>query len=277
MRDYTTDKLNISEFHRYTSRDLDNIFELTDNPQINKKVDEESGLKYVTIHNFFERPDSVIDFLKHIPSEDRTESIMKDKFTYMASNAPGFQQPLESKLVAKLGDSIYKIGKETGLHKYEREQITLNYYTNTCYPKMKACQNNWLPHIDPFSLACNMYLTQNNDTGTSFLRFVTTDGKKFYNSMQLGKSKRACEEFSEKYEKNRDQWTKNGIEGTDISDWVYYIGDSIDEPLPRFERYTYIKADRNMASLYRGSRWHCISYDADTEPDIRYSLVGIIK
>ena len=280
MRDYTKDKLDISEFNRYTSRDLDNIFELNDNLEIENNKDEETGLKHVVVQDFFKRPNEIIDFLKNIPSEDKTESIIKDKFTYMASNAPGFQQPLESKLARRLCDEIYELGKKTGLHKYERQQVQFNYYTNTCYPGMKSCQNNWLPHIDPFSLACNMYLTQCDNTGTSFLRFVTSDGKAFYNSLQLGKSRIACEEYRNKYEfvgKNGKQWSKNLIEGTDISDWVYYIGDSADEPLPRFERYAFIKADRNMCSMYRGNRWHCISYDADNEKNIRYSIVGVIK
>ncbi len=271
----------MSEFHRYTSRELDDVFALSDNLEIENKVVEECGLKYVTIGNFFQRPDAVIDFLKNIPSEDKTESIIKDRFTYMASNAPGFQQPLESKLARKLCDEIYELGKKTGLHKYEKQAVHFNYYTNTCYPGMKACQNNWLPHIDPFSVACNMYLTQNDNTGTSFLRFVSTSGKAYYNSTQLGRSRQASEEYREKYMMedgcNGKQWSVNPIEGTDISDWVYYEGDSPDEPLPRFERYHFIKVDRNMCSMYRGNRWHCISYDAEKEKNIRYSLVGVIK
>ena len=122
-----------------------------------------------------------------------------------------------------------------------------------------------------------MYLTQCNNTGTSFFRFVSTSGKSYYNSIQLSRSREACEEFNKKYEDNRKKYTKNPIEGTDLGDWVYYIGDSEDEPLPKFERYAYIKAERNMCSMYRGSRWHGISYDADNETDIRYSLVGVIR
>ena len=277
MRDFTKDKLKLSEYSRYTSRELDRIFEITDDVKIEKKDHEESGLIYVTAYNFFKRPDDIIDFLKTIPSEDRTKSITEDRFTYMSSNAPGFQQPLESKLVMQLGDNIFNLGKDTGLHKYDRNQCSMEYYTNTCYPGMKSCQNNWLPHIDPFSIACNMYLTQCNNTGTSFFRFVSTSGKSYYNSIQLSRSREACEEFNKKYEDNRKKYTKNPIEGTDLGDWVYYIGDSEDEPLPKFERYAYIKAERNMCSMYRGSRWHGISYDADNETDIRYSLVGVIR
>tara|TARA_B100001996_G_scaffold263823_1_gene205798 strand:- start:369 stop:1202 length:834 start_codon:yes stop_codon:yes gene_type:complete len=277
MRDYTKDKLTLADYHRYTSRELDSIFELTDNLKINKQFDDETGLKYVTVHDLFKRPDEVIDFLKDIPSEDRTKSIVEDRFTYMSSNAPGFQQPLESKLVAQLGDNIYNLGKDTGLHKYERSQCCLEYYTNTCYPGMKSCQTNWLPHVDPFSIACNMYLTQCDNTGTSFFRFVTTSGKKYYSTLQLGRSRQACEEFRSKYEDNRSDYTQGPQEGTQVSDWVYYLGDSEDEPLPKFERYAYIKADRNMLSMYRGNRWHGITYDADNEKDIRYSLVGVIK
>ena len=55
MRDYTKDKLDISEFNRYTSRELDEVFELNDNLRIEPNKDEESGLKYVTIRNFFKR------------------------------------------------------------------------------------------------------------------------------------------------------------------------------------------------------------------------------
>ena len=280
MRDYNKDKLDMSEFHRYTSRQLDGIFELNDNLEIENNLVEECGLKYVTIRDFFKRPDEVIDFLKNIPSEDKTESIMKDKFTYMASNAPGFQQPLESKLARQLCNDIYELGKKTGLHKYEKNQVHFNYYTNTCYPGMKACQNNWLPHIDPFSVACNMYLSQNDNTGTSFLKFISTDGKEYYNSTQLSRSREATDEYIKKYEwsvESKKYFSKNSIEGTDISDWVYYEGDPPDEPLPRFERYHYIKVERNMCSMYRGNRWHGIYYDADKEKDIRYSLVGVIK
>jgi len=280
MRDYNKDKLDMSEFNRYTSKQLDGIFELNDNLEIINDVVEECGLKYATIHNFFKRPDEVIDFLKHIPSEDKTESMMKDKFTYMASNAPGFQQPLESKLAKSLCDNLYELGKRTGLHKYEKSQVRFNYYTNCCYPGMKACQNNWLPHIDPFSLACNMYLTEVENTGTSFLKFISTEGREYYNATQLARSKRATEEYIKKYEWSQEQnkyFSKNPIEGTDISDWVSYEGDPPDEPLPRFEKYHYIKADRNMCSMYRGNRWHGITYDADKETNIRYSLVGVIK
>ena len=119
---------------------------------------------------------------------------------------------------------------------------------------MKACQNNWLPHIDPFSVACNMYLTQNDNTGTSFLRFISTEGKAYYNSTQLGRSREATQEYINKYEwsvESKERFSKNTVEGTDISDWVYYEGDPPDEPLPRFERYHYIKVDRiNIKNSY---------------------------
>ena len=116
MRDYTKDKLKLSEYSRYTSRELDEIFELSEDCPLVPKFDEASGLKYVTVNNFFKRPDYVIDFLKTIPSEDRTKSITEDRFTYMSSNAPGFQQPLESKLVMQLGDNIFNLGTVSYTH-----------------------------------------------------------------------------------------------------------------------------------------------------------------
>ena len=276
-RNFSVDRLTADEFPRYTSRELEDIFAVTDNMEIHKDVDKASGLKYVTVNNFFKDPDAVISFLKQLPSEDRTKSLVEDKFTYMSSNAPGFQQPMESKLVARLSADIYQIGRKTGLHKYDREQCTMEYYSNMCYPGMVSVNNNYLPHLDPFSIACNMYLTDcSRDTGTSFFQFRATDGSLHYSSTDLARHPTAHAEYVKKYDKGRSQFSVNYRDGG-ISDWRIYEGDSEDEPLPRFERYLYIKAHKNMCSMYRGNKWHGITYDQVNDTEVRYSLVGVIK
>ena len=55
-----------------------------------------------------------------------------------------------------------------------------------------------------------------------------------------------------------------------FSDWKTYTGDDF------FTRYLYLPAEYNSCSMYRGNRWHGITYDANCD-DIRYSIVGVMR
>ncbi len=254
-------KISLDQFDRYSARELDALVELNEDMEITSGDCE--GTKYISIKNVLKRPDDLREFLSKFPSEDRMMSIERDGATHVSSKAPGFQQPIDKTYFLMLSDALYNLGKSEKLFKYDKKDVDFQYYTNCCYPGMKAFNKNYLPHVDPFSIAANFYLTDVPNTGTSFFKFIGKDNKSFYSTSDLMRDR---ERGYQAYEDNvREYKILSGW-----GEWKYYTGDHF------YQRYHFIPAEYNSCSMYRGNRWHGITYDADSD-DVRYSLVGIIK
>jgi hypothetical protein len=253
-------KLQLSDFKTYSKKELEYFTEFSDDYDL--KFYEVEGLQYVKIHNLLKRPEELKEFLVQFPTEDRTKSLIEEDESNATSKAPGFQQPIESKFLIKLGKNLFDIIKKNCFCKYNYEQSTWEYYTNCCYPNMPSYNMNYLPHVDPFSYACNIFLTDVPNTGTSFFKYESKN-KTYYSSAELLRNAEDTKIFGESYMK---KGVKSGIDK-----WVAFDGDDM------FTRYHHITADYNSCSIYRGNRWHSIYYDAENSTDIRYSLVAVIK
>jgi len=254
-------KIQLDQFTRYTSRQLDALVEF--NPDMEVEFNICEGTKYLTVKNILKRPDDLREFISKFPTEDRNLSMEIDNMTHISSKAPGFQQPLDKTYFLLLSDSLYKLGKANKLFKYDKNDLDFEYYTNCCYPGMKAYNTNYLPHVDPFSIAANIYLTDVPDTGTSFFKFTGKDNKSFYSVSDLMRDgARGREAYDNHIERS---YSEGGF-----SDWIKYTGDDF------FQRYLYIPATYNSCSMYRGNKWHGITYDADCD-DVRYSIVGVMR
>ena len=251
----------LDQFTRYTARQLDALVEF--NPDMEVEFNVCEGTKYLRIRNVLKRPDDLAEFLSKFPVEDRNMSMEVDGMTHISSKAPGFQQPIDRTHLLMLGHSIYDIATANKLIKYNREDVIFEYYTNCCYPGMRSYNTNYLPHVDPFSIAANFYLTDVPNTGTSFFKFVGEDNKFFYSLYDLlrdrGRGQQNYDDNIENY-KIESGW----------EEWNYFTGDNF------YQRYLYLPAEYNSCSMYRGNRWHGITYDANCD-DVRYSLVGVIR
>jgi len=257
-------KIQLDQFIRYTSHQLDAICEFNPNMEVQFNICE--GTKYLTVKNILKRPDDFAEFISKFPTEDRNLSMEVDKMSHISSKAPGFQQSIDKTFFFVLSDQLYKLGKTNKLFKYDPKDVEIEYYTNCCYPGMKAYNTNYLPHVDSFSIAANIYLTDVKDTGTSFFKFTGKDNKSFYSvSDLLRDGDRGREDYVKYMETYIDESNPSGF-----SDWVKYTGDDF------FKRYLYVPAEYNSCSMYRGNRWHSITYDANCD-DVRYSIVGVIK
>lgn len=253
-------KLQLSDFKTYSKKELEYFTEF--NEDYDLKFYEVEGLQYLKINNILKRPEELKQFLVQFPTEDRTKSIIEGGECNATSKAPGFQQPIESRFLINLSKNLFSIIKQNSFCKYSYEQSTWDYYTNCCYPNMLSYNMNYLPHVDQFSYACNIYLTDVPNTGTSFFKY-NSKNKTYYSSIDLLRNSEDVKEFGESY-------TKKGIK-TGLSKWVAFAGDDM------FTRYHHVPAEYNSCSIYRGNRWHSIYYDAENSTDIRYSLVGVIK
>ncbi len=254
-------KISLDVFHRYTASQLDAICEF--NPAMDIEYGEAEGTKYITIRDVLLRPDDFREFISKFPCEDRNISIEQDNNTHISSKAPGFQQPIDKTYFPIMGQNLYTIGRNHNLFKYRQEDAKFEYYTNCCYPGMKAYNKNYLPHVDPFSIASNIYLTDVPNSGTSFFKFMSPSGKEYYSVSELVIDK----------EKGFATY-KRGLEKYDLnsgwSEWKYYTGDHF------YQRYHYIPGEYNSCSMYRGNRWHSITYDSVNSTDVRYSIVGVL-
>lgn len=254
-------KISLDKFTRYTAAELDALCEF--NPDMEIITGECENTKYITVKNILKRPDDLREFISKFPCEDRNLSIEDNGRTHISSKAPGFQQPIEKIYMMELSKNLYELGISNKLFKYKQEDLEFEYYTNCCFPGMKSYNRNYLPHVDPFSIAANIYLTDVPDTGTSFFKFVGKDNKSFYSVSDLLRDR---ERGAQVYEDNINKYK---IE-SGWSDWVKFTGDDF------YQRYHYIPAEYNSCSMYRGNRWHGITYDATCD-DVRYSIVGVIK
>lgn len=254
-------KISLDVFTRYSATELDALCEF--NPEMEVETGECEGTKYLTVKNILKRPDDFREFVSKFPCEDRNKSIELDGKTHISSKAPGFQQPIEKTYLLLLSENLYNLGKSHQIFKYKKEDVEWEYYTNCCFPGMKSYNKNYLPHVDPFSIAANIYLTDVPNTGTSFFKFIGEDNKPFYSVSDLMRDRQRG------YQKYEDNIKEYKIE-SGWSDWEYFTGDNF------YQRYHYIPAEYNSCSMYRGNRWHSITYDASCD-DVRYSVVGVIR
>lgn len=254
-------KIYLDQFTRYTALELDALCEF--NPDMEIHRGEVEGTKYITVKNILKRPDDLREFLSKFPCEDRNKSMEEDGVSHISSKAPGFQQPIDKTYFLALSDGLFHLGKSQKLFKYSKDDVEFEYYTNCCYPGMKSYNKNYLPHVDPFSIAANIYLTDVPNTGTSFFKFIGEDDKPFYSVSDLLRDR---DRGQKKYDDNIGEYK---IE-SGWNEWKYFTGDDF------YQRYHFIPAEYNSCSMYRGNRWHSITYDANQD-DVRYSVVGVIR
>ena len=147
---------------------------------------------------------------------------------------------------------------------------------------MRAYNKNYLPHVDPFSYACNLFVTDSSQHGTSFFKYVDPVTEKSYYSM--GDVMSAGKEIRERYTQGLKDWYGYELSDPDKqtrgpgmmqatngdSEWVHYTGDDF------YTRYYFMPSDFNSMSMYRGNRWHSATFDAKNSKTGRYSMVACI-
>lgn len=262
MIDVVDEKNNISlsEFTRYTDRDILELTKINDNCSIEKyKVEK---LEYIKIYNLFLYPEDLKKFLCKFPCEDRFLSLSENG-TELTSSAPGFQQTFDKHYFRKISEFISKVMKENNLSQHYWSVPSWEYYSNCMYSGMKSYQRNNFPHVDPFDYACNMYLSRIENTGTTFFSFIG-DEHEYYDVKELHRRSKKDHELFLK------QVFENSIV-TDFVDWKTFDGNS------RYRKYHIIDAEYNSASIYKGCYWHSIRFDSEIKNQIRYSLVGSVK
>lgn len=255
---------DITKIPRYKSSDILKITEV--NPEMEVEYNQVEGLEYIKVKNFLKYPDKLVEFLLKFPCEDRTLSLQSDEKEQLitGSKAPGFQQPIPAKFFsATLTPVLYALLKQNDMIKYNAERCTWLYYTNCFYPNMPAFKTNYLPHVDPFTYAFNIYLTDVKDTYTDFFK------------MKIGPEDNPTTVYrtSELYKHPKDHYDDlvNRLEREEsFSEWKVFSGNDV------YERYFRLPAEFNSVSIYRGNRWHSAGYDAVNETKTRYSLVGTI-
>ena len=80
-----------------------------------------------------------------------------------------------------LGYQLWHLCKQMRFLKYREKDISWKYYSNFYYKGMRSFNKNFLPHVDPFSYAANIFLTESEQHGTSFFKYTDKEtGKDFY-------------------------------------------------------------------------------------------------
>lgn len=253
--------LSLSDFKIYSNNELQHICKINPNAIITEHRVEK--LDYITIENFLENPEDLKNFLKNFPTEDRMKSIEESQFTDIVSQAPGFQQTYNSIFFKPISQYLHNLMREKGLVHYDWNTNLWDFYTNCMYSGMKSYNRNYLPHIDEFSYAANIYLSDIKNTSTCFFKFVGIDGE-YYNISEIIRNRKEKE-----YYQNIIQQKTSGKEG--ITDWVIFEGNQ------NFKMYHEIPARYNCVSMYKGKFWHNVKFDSTVPNSIRYSLVSVLK
>tara|TARA_Y100000004_G_scaffold13167_1_gene14054 strand:- start:6 stop:779 length:774 start_codon:yes stop_codon:yes gene_type:complete len=251
--------MDVNNFSRYTSADIESLTEI--NPNAEFELIQHDKIKYVKGSNVLKRPDDFAEFLSKYPAIDKNLSVELNQHTENTSSAPGFQQYIKENYFGKLNRHLFKIGYDLKFHRYPLQKVKFDNFTNCCYPGMLAYQKNYLPHIDRFQFAANLYLTDcSTKTSTSFFRIKCSSGNVYHNNFEL---KYASEEDYSEIENT----FQNNAANPYWEPWVFFRGNDF------YDFYYEIPAEYNSVSMYRGNVWHSICYDSSPESKVRYSFV----
>lgn len=257
----TKNNLSLSDFNLYSNNYLKHICKI--NPNADIKFNKVEKLEYITIENFLENPEELKNFLKNFPTEDRMKSIEESQFTDIVSQAPGFQQTYNSIFFKPLSQYFHKILNDKGLVHFNWNNNLWDFYTNCMYSGMKSYNRNYLPHIDEFSYAANIYLSDIENTSTSFFKFVGLENEYYHLSEMINN-------FKEKEYYRNLIYQKNSNE-MGIQNWKVFEGNE------NYKLYHTIPAKYNCVSFYKGKYWHSVKFDASIPNNIRYSLVAVLQ
>lgn len=276
--------LTLEHFNRYSTHEIMGICELNRIGDIEVEIKEIEGLRYLKAHNVLRRPLEFRDLMLSWPAENKEKSA-EEGHSFSGSKSPGLQQPIERVFMTFLGYQLYDLCKQYNFLKYKKDAITWKYYTNYYYNGMRAFNKNYLPHVDPFSFAANIFVTDSSEYGTSFFKYVDPVTKKSFYSMAGVMSSQ--EEIRKRYTDGLSKWygyeisDPNSLIGNSKdagmmqctngdSEWVYYEGDDF------YQRYHFLPSSFNSLSMYRGNRWHSATFDAKNSKRGRYSMVACI-
>ncbi len=277
-------ELTLEHFNRYSTHEIMAACELNKVGDIEVDINQNEGLRYFKAHNVLKRPLEFRDLMLSWPAENKEKSSMEGH-SFSGSSSPGLQQPVERVFMTFLGYQLYDLCKQYNFLKYKKDAITWKYYTNYYYNGMRAYNKNYLPHVDPFSFAANIFVTDSSEYGTSFFKYVDPVTKKSFYSMAGVMSaedevrKRYMDGLSERYgyeisdpDKSENKYRETGMMQctNGDSDWVYYEGDDF------YQRYHFLPSTFNSMSMYRGNRWHSATFDAKNTKRGRYSMVACI-
>lgn len=256
----------------YSRSELDYLCE--PNKDMEVEYVEVEKLKYIKIKNFLKRPDDLREFCLKFPTEDSYKSMIEETYKQDRSASPGIQQMMDDRFVSRISKTLHEQMYKHGLVRYENNMMMWDYYTNMFYPGMRSTSGNQYPHIDPFSFAANIYLSEVNDvkSGTNFFKcvFDGPDGlDEFYNVFELKSPLRNDQNYLKVFERYKEKHMEDS-EFTKFHIFKTFQGDEV------YKKYHFIPAEYNSVSLYKGSYWHNVEYDAENSKQYRYSLVGAI-
>jgi hypothetical protein len=262
--DHVTDlknNMSLDDFTRYSYSD---ILDLTSiNPDCEIELQKKEELDYITIKNFLMYPDDLKKFLVKFPCEDRMMSLEKMGITANVSKAPGFQQIFSAFYFRNISKFLHQTLEKNQLCHYEWCTNAWDFYTNCIHSGMKSYKQNYSPHLDEFNYAANIFLTDVENTGTSFFKFKGLH-KEYYDFKSFSK-------LPEERENYKQYVTRHIPENEYVTEWPMFEGDQY------FSKYHTIPGEYNSVSMYKGRYWHSIYFDATIPDRIRYSLVGVLK
>jgi len=257
----------------YSRAELDHICELNADMEIEYVTVEK--LSYLKIRNFLKRPLELRDFISQFPTEDSYRSMVEGTYKEDRSASTGLQQMMDDRFVSKISEKLYKLMFDHRMIHYENSAFMWDYYTNLFYPGMKMNRGNNYPHIDPFSFAANIYLSEVNDckSGTNFFKckFIdpeTGEDDIFHSVFELKSPLRNKHNYIPIFEKYREGHTQDKA-ASDHKLFSTFQGDDF------YIKYHFAPGEFNSVTLYKGCHWHNIEYDARSKQH-RYSLVGAV-
>ena len=254
-------KINLKEYNR--------IFE------INKSCKHTHHLfddfEYWTIEDFLVNPEEVNEFIlnnfvhverddKLNPSHHPAEQLSFPQFTFFNIKEYLFNLLTKQMIVPKTFDDFYG--------EFESEQERLIYldsswdtYSNLAYKNVKVKNRNFEPHTDAFTLACNLFLTD-NAVGTNLYKMKYNDSLIVSSMAGFTKFGQSFSNHLENYmiEREKDSFvSKQWINVSETKNWL---------------KHHTVPGNFNSVSIYRGTNFHSPDLSGITEDnEIRHNLV----
>ena len=264
-------KYFLKDINKIDLKEYNRIFEINKDCDFTHYVDNDDDYEYWIIENFLVNPEEVNEFILnnfiHIerdgklnPSHHPAEQISFPQFTFFNIKEYLFDVLTKKMIVLKTFEDFHG--------EFESKQERLTYldgswdtYSNLAYKNVKVKNRNFEPHTDAFTLACNLFLTDNavgtnlykkkygNHLITSGMSGFAKFGKAYTNHMERYMIEREKDSFVS------EQW----INVSETKDWL---------------KYHTIPGKFNSVSIYRGTNYHSPNLTGLTEDnEIRHNLV----
>ncbi len=259
--------MRLSQFDKQIIKpdELEKLFELNPNKKESLQPIGNTDKKCLIVEDVLLNPYDVRDFLLTSAYIAGTNNLVEEK-----TGAPGMQQPIANQWVKPFAQYERELLWHHNICRKPIAWQDFSFYCNVFWPKMKANDSTYRPHVDPGEFAFNYFLSDdlNDDDGTAIYS-MEIEGERWMDIRDMERRGRGAphpETVSNMMQEKR-------VGAGKFDTWQRFEGDDM------YKLEGVVPARFNCISAYSGSAFHSAYYNPDGYPEdhVRYSLVGMLS